>query len=466
MNKKSLVAIMTVMLGAVACGGGGSGGTAPIVPVVPVTPAPTVSLSIDQSKVTIGQSAKLTWSSTNATSCTASGSWTGAQTTSGTATQTPTAPGATTYTLTCTGVGGTANQSVALTVPIPVLKSSYENKIAAGAALGPQKMPAEVLGGNAVAFADFFQTGSYAMVTHSLEYDNTDPSTANKFGHIHFYKSVNNVWTDVTASILSDTTGCLHPRKAVIADLNGDGKPDVYFACHGFDAAPYPGEQPHVLLSQADGTYKNVTLPITCYCHGASAAELSKAGFADILVTDTSVSQTPFFLMNNGDGTFTADMTRLPPSLLNKPMYSAELINFGSGKYDAFLGGNENVASAGGPNRQTIFPNDGTNHFTSTTPVLLPTDSTYGFPLDINFIGGNIYLLRTVDNAANPLGFYGAVEVQKIVYPSLAAQTIYQHSGSYSNVTAGFNSTWVNWIIPYQGNIVSMSAAYGLSVPQ
>ena len=120
MNKKSLVAIMTVMLGAVACGGGGSGGAGPIAPVVPVTPAPTVSLSIDQSKVTIGQSAKLTWSSTNATSCTASGSWSGPQAISGTSLQTPTASGPATYTLTCTGEGGSDSQTATLTTTPPV----------------------------------------------------------------------------------------------------------------------------------------------------------------------------------------------------------------------------------------------------------------------------------------------------------------------------------------------------------
>jgi hypothetical protein len=67
---------------------------------------PTATLSADKSSYTVGQTIALTWSSTNATACTASGGgangWTGAVATSGTATQTPTTTGTFTYTITCT----------------------------------------------------------------------------------------------------------------------------------------------------------------------------------------------------------------------------------------------------------------------------------------------------------------------------------------------------------------------------
>ncbi len=78
------------------------------------SPLPTVSLSASPLSITSGQSSTLTWSSTNATSCTASGGWTGAKSTSGTQSVSPTIN--TTYTLTCTGSGGSASQSVTVTV--------------------------------------------------------------------------------------------------------------------------------------------------------------------------------------------------------------------------------------------------------------------------------------------------------------------------------------------------------------
>lgn len=465
--KRSHMLFAGLMAAAIAgCGGGGSGAAASGDPVAPATPAPTVLLSIDLAKVAVGQPAKLTWSSTNATSCTAAGAWTGAQATSGTAAQTPATGGLRTYTLTCAGAGGTTTQSVALAVPLPVLRSSYENKIAAATALGPQTMPKEVGISNSVAFADFFQDGSYSMVTHSLVYDRDNPATANQPGDVRFYKNVNGGWVDSTSQLLADTAACLHPRKAVVADFNGDGKPDVYFACHGFDAAPYAGEHPHVLLSQADGKYKNVTLPTTCYCHGASAADAGGGGYADILVTDNQANEkVPYVLVNNRDGTFAKDLTRLPFNAKTYlapntnygavNVYDAELIDFdGTGKYDAFLAGTEAPDDpAGIP--PTIFKNDGSGHYNK--PLSLPTDARYQSTLDIVFTNGAIYLNRVQTNG----GAYGTSSIQKIDYKTLASSSIYGSTGKFPT-----GASWLNWIIPFKGQIVSQSAVYAVSVPQ
>jgi hypothetical protein len=65
-------------------------------------------LTLSAPSIPLGGASVLTWSSIYATSCTASGSWSGAQTTSGSTTLTPTAAGATTYTLTCTNAFGTS----------------------------------------------------------------------------------------------------------------------------------------------------------------------------------------------------------------------------------------------------------------------------------------------------------------------------------------------------------------------
>ncbi len=81
----------------------------------PPPPAlPTVSFSSNTGQITAGQSATLTWSSTNATACTASGTWSGARAISGTSSVSPSTTS--TFTLTCTGAGGTASQSVAIAV--------------------------------------------------------------------------------------------------------------------------------------------------------------------------------------------------------------------------------------------------------------------------------------------------------------------------------------------------------------
>jgi hypothetical protein len=75
---------------------------------------PTVTLTSSAASAVTGSSITLSFSSTNATSCTASGGWTGSEPTSA-STQTEVVSATTTYTLTCTGAGGTATQSVTVT---------------------------------------------------------------------------------------------------------------------------------------------------------------------------------------------------------------------------------------------------------------------------------------------------------------------------------------------------------------
>jgi len=94
----------------------GAGGSASATALLTVTAAvPTVTIAVAPPSITVGQSATVTWSSTNATSCTASGSWSGAEATNGTLSVTPTASGTLTYALACTGAGGTANGTATLT---------------------------------------------------------------------------------------------------------------------------------------------------------------------------------------------------------------------------------------------------------------------------------------------------------------------------------------------------------------
>jgi hypothetical protein len=95
----------------------GAGGSANGTVMLTVTnPLPTVTIAVAPASITVGQSAKLTWSSTNTTACTASNAWTGSEAVSGTQSVTPTAAGSLSYVLTCSGAGGSANATAVLTV--------------------------------------------------------------------------------------------------------------------------------------------------------------------------------------------------------------------------------------------------------------------------------------------------------------------------------------------------------------
>jgi len=88
----------------------------------PPAAVPVVTLSASASPIDQGGVATLDWSSSYATSCTTSGAWSGSRNTSGTENV---SPGVTsTYTMTCNGEGGSASDSVTVTVnePAPVIE--------------------------------------------------------------------------------------------------------------------------------------------------------------------------------------------------------------------------------------------------------------------------------------------------------------------------------------------------------
>lgn len=346
--------------------------------------------------------------------------------------------------------------------PIAPRASSYENKMLAFAAVGPVSLPTfangEVIGA-AYALADFLQDGSYTMVaaTANFSREYTDGrGTPEKPAKLHFFQRVNGTWVDISARLLSDQTGCISARKAIVADFNGDGKPDVFLACHGYDAEPFPGENQRVLLSHATG-YRNVEIAINCFCHGAAAADFSGNGYADILLADQMVARTPYFLINNRDGSFKADKTRFPSGLMYKLIWTAELVDTtGTGRFDAFLAGAD-PAGDGYQIAPTIFRNDGQNgfHHASTTIQMLPSAGDkfgHGVTLDAIFDRDKVYLLRTFN--------YASMAVQKTSLSTGASSEIYAHSGSYHPTQNTQNWHWFPWI-GFAGNrVVATEAMY------
>ncbi len=330
--------------------------------------------------------------------------------------------------------------------PIPVQASSYLN--AKNINVPPQVMPQadgvsfiestkspsntyEIITAG-WALADFFQDGTYSMVGFSNVFvpkgDPRDAGNTQMLGHVYFYKKDSNgKWVDKSADLLSanDRTGCFSPRKVIVADFNGDGKPDVFAACHGVDIANGPGEHPRYLLSQPNGTYKNVETTITCYCHGASAAELNSKGYADIVVTDTAIAKKPFYLVNNKNGTFTADYTRMhaevdpwvfegQTTVNPRQIYSTELVDInGDGKFDLFLNGNESaVPLHQWQTTSSIYLNDGFNKF-NTSSIKFPSTLAYKDSLIVDIIvkDSKIAVLRTN---------YTRTDVDEYSYPSMS----------------------------------------------
>ena len=114
-----------------------------------------------------------------------------------------------------------------------------------------------------------------------------------------------------------DTLNTIHPRKAPFGDLNGDGRPDMFIAAHGWDTEPFPGEQNRLYLSRPGGGWRDATgeLPqLSDFSHSAAIGDIRGLGTPDILVGNIwGANQIlPYVLLNNGDEAFSLNRSNLP----------------------------------------------------------------------------------------------------------------------------------------------------------
>lgn len=111
-----LLVSCSAVLFAAACNKKPPAAAAPAYTPPPAAVKPTVSISADRTSINKGESAKLTWTSTDAPNVSIAPE-VGAVTAQGSTTVTPS--DSTTYTITASGPGGSANASVSITVNAP-----------------------------------------------------------------------------------------------------------------------------------------------------------------------------------------------------------------------------------------------------------------------------------------------------------------------------------------------------------
>lgn len=383
----------------IACSGGGDGGTGPgpTPPAPPPPPppvAPTLQISLAAPKAFVGDSVALTWAAQQATSCNASGAWTGSENTQGSVRVSFSTGGVRSFVLACTGSGGTVTDSARLIVPLPVFATSYANakNIETPVGLVPTLTPVICETNDARAYADFLQEGTLSRFVHGTVYDSITPGTM-----CLQRRAANGSWVDVTSSYITDTRGCLHPRKAIVADFNLDKKPDVFTACHGWDRSPYTGEKSILLMSNAQGKYDRFELPVVAFAHGAAAADVNGDGYPDILLLDSSHNKYAFYINQGGTGAFVRDDSRLPAFLSKTSYFSTDLTDVdGDGIVDVLISGFDSNDANAGP--ATFLRGSANGTFTSFAPVTWPAESGCLSTLDFLVRGGFVYLLRECSN--------------------------------------------------------------------
>lgn len=288
--------------------------------------------------------------------------------------------------------------------------------------------------GDAITFGygDFNKAGELGVFiaygNHStsipLETINSDPRYLSDFT----FWSIN---SDKTMTMVSTVKGCLNPRKAVVADFNKDGIPDVFVACHGYDAPPFSGEVSKLLLSHGRGSYSIVDVGGVEFGHGASAADVNNDGYPDIVMaTGYSVQ----FYINQRDGTFARDNNRIIEGNYNLDQYySVELIDVNDdGKVDLLVGGNDFIPEH--PTR--ILYGNGINF--GETSRILPTVSGAGTVLDFTYIKStNQLFLGRVFDPTNAAASYNGWALQALDLNTGASTTL-------ANVVG----RWIYWFMP------------------
>ena len=111
---KNFLYFTAIILLISSCGGGGGGGNEPYTPPL----SPTASLSSSSTNVLLNESVTLNWSSTNATSCSASGGWSETLGTSGEQTVQIVDYGTNTFSINCSGA--TATISIEATIDFAI----------------------------------------------------------------------------------------------------------------------------------------------------------------------------------------------------------------------------------------------------------------------------------------------------------------------------------------------------------
>lgn len=322
--------------------------------------------------------------------------------------------------------------------PIVVQRTSYLNYKTFN--LSSQKQPRSstfvknesVTSGHA--YGDFFQDGTISMIAASNVFNGTFNGTtgfgSTDAGRIYFFHTDGKGnWIDQTDKILNgaNRTGCISPRKIVVADFNGDKKPDAFIACHGIDGnipvGYSQGEHPRYILSQPDGTYKNVDAGFNCYCHGAAAADFKGDGYADIIVASPPILGRLVYLKNNRNGTFTDTPSLVPTQTIQKSIWSMEFVDSNrDGKFDLALYGSEHNLVTPGSHpwdwQPTIYLNDGTDTFSDGSGQIKAPFSTNGDAVDIIVGNGKIAFSRSSNNPTNRF------QVQILSYPEMKELSI------------------------------------------
>lgn len=228
-RKQALVAVVVLA----GCSGGDGGGiSSGPPPSPPPPPVPAAMISVSDSTPFEGDGIVLTWSSTGAKSCSATGAWSGSLETSGSRTEAVRGTGTIVYGLTCTGDGGSVNAEARIEARERPYFLEVENALHVvyrdDATAGIIAVPVDVNSDGRDDVVIHYFGGHFGQTVGDVPCANTMRV---------FVQQSDNTFSDETSTYLPGGTdlagGC--SRKRRVTDLNGDGKQDIVYALNRED---------------------------------------------------------------------------------------------------------------------------------------------------------------------------------------------------------------------------------------
>lgn len=251
---------------------------------------------------------------------------------------------------------------------------------------------------------------------------------------------------DVTHALIEGIVPSLYQaRQIVIADFNGDGRPDIFIANQGLDllSTSSPGEPNVLLLSQANGKLKDVSsthIPqFNDFSHSVSVGDVNGDGKLDLFVgnfSGTGEFKQSYFLINDGAGHFTIDINSVPaglqPPTTSFNIGTSALADFnGDGHVDLFVG---NHSIPGQPSG--IYFGNETGSLANALFVPIPVETLGGHPADaVRTVVADFNLDGKLDLAVS---YYGtpAQSGDFVSYQNRAIQLLLNDgTGHFSDVT-------------------------------
>jgi hypothetical protein len=169
-------------------------------------------------------------------------------------------------------------------------------------------------------------------------------------------------FVDATATVfVGPPPAVQHPREIVIADFNGDGRPDIFIADHGDDRPPFIGFQNQLALSTPEGRLVNATANLpqqSDFTHSAAAGDIDGDGDLDLYIGNICCGSAG---PQNGTGRFTVAGGALPAlgDIFTGNRYTTSLFLDvdRDGNLDLVLGAEEHTTDS------AILLNNGTGRF-------------------------------------------------------------------------------------------------------